>query len=373
MKTMPTFLARWLTRRQKPLDGRGVVHSDVVSALYLGILGRPADKGGFNSYLDALQRGIPLSDIIREMIASDEFQAHQQPALANSVVLPDLTKLNPEKYLRTEADSSIFKAFSDDDFRLMESLIVKNRYYDGFGVWSPEIDLDKRVTAAIVKGLGARNCIELGCFTGPVLSLLAEQGIDVCGVEISHLAFLLAHANVREKIRFGDMLDLNFDRTFDLFLGMDILEHLNPLDLDLYIARMAQLVKANGFAYINSPMFGKDDVFGTVFETYLPEWQQAGEDVFWRHMHCDAKGWPMHGHLVWASPKWWERTFLKHGLVRDRNIERSIHALLEPFFEKMAPARRSFFVLKHSDFNPDIESTCRNLSLSISPVVAGIA
>lgn len=351
--------------------GEGLMHGDVVSALYLGILGRPADKGGFESYLGALQRGVPLSDIIREMIASDEFKSHHQPSLANSV-LPDLTKLYPEKYVRTEANSSIFKVSSDDDFRLMETLIVKNRYYDSLGVWAPEIDLDKRVTAAIVRGLGARNCIELGCFTGPVLSLLAEQGIDVCGVEISHLAFLLAHANVREKIRFGDLLDLDFDRTYDLFLGMDILEHLNPLNLDRYIARMAQLIKQNGFAYINSPMFGIDDVFGTVFEAYLPEWQQAGEDVFWRYMHCDAKGWPMHGHLVWASPKWWESTFLKHGLVRDRNIERAIHALLKPFFEKTAPARRSFFVLKHSDFNPDIESTRSNLNSSISPVVVGI-
>ena len=274
--------------------------------------------------------------------------------------------------MRIEADSSIFKVSSDDDFGFMESLIVKNRYYDSFGVWAPNIDLDKRITAAIVRGLGARSCLELGCFTGPVLSLLAEQGIDVCGVEISHLAFLLAHANIHEKIRFGYLLDLNFDRTFDLFLGMDILEHLNPLDIDRYIARISQLVKQNGFVYINSPMFGKDDVFGTVFEAYLPEWQQSGEDVFWRYLHCDAKGWPMHGHLVWASPKWWESTFLKHGLVRDRDIERSIHALLQPFLEKDAPARRSFFVLKHSDFDPDVESTRRNLSSTISPVMASI-
>ena len=252
-------------------------------------------------------------------------------------------------------------------------MIVRHGYYESLGVWSPEIDLDKHVTAAIVSGLGARDCIELGCFTGPVLSLLAEQGIDVCGVEISHLAFLLAYANIREKIRFGDLLDLDFDKSYDLFLGMDILEHLNPLDMDRYIARMAQLVKQTGFAYINSPMHGTDDVFGTVFEAYLPEWQQAGEDVFWRDLHCDTKGWPMHGHLVWASPKWWESTFLKHGLVRDRNIEKAIHALLAPFFEKTAPARRSFFVLRHSAFNPDLESMRRNLSSAIAPLVAGIS
>jgi SAM-dependent methyltransferase len=352
----------------KPAIGFG----DVIGALYVGILGRPADRGGLESYIGALNAGLPLSNVIRDMIASEEFKSKQKHAIANGVVTPDLTKLFPTKYVKTGPEDSIFKASSDDDFDLMESLIVKHRYYDSFGVWAPQIDLDKRVTAAIAKGFGGQSCIELGCFTGPVLSLLAEQGIDVCGVEVSHLAFVLAHANVHERIRFGDLLDLQFDRTFDLFLGMDILEHLNPLKLDRYIACVAQLVKRNGFVYINSPMFGKDDVFGTVFEPYLPEWRQAGEATFWRYLHCDAKGWPMHGHLVWASPRWWEGIFLKLGLVRDRNIEKTIHAVLGGFFEKIAPARKSFFVLRHSDFAPN-DKLREDLISSITPVVAGLS
>jgi hypothetical protein len=79
----------------------------------------------------------------------------------------------------------------------------------------------------------------------------------------------------------------------------------------------------------------------------------------------------MHGHLVWASPRWWENAFLKQGLVRDRNIEGILHTLLDPFFQKMAPARRSFFVLKHFDFSPDAEGVRRNLSSALGPVVAG--
>ena len=71
---------------------------------------------------------------------------------------------------------------------LMESLIQRHRYYDGLGVWSPFIDLDKEITAALVRGLGAHSCFELGCYTGPVLSLLAEAGVDVLGAEVSHTA-----------------------------------------------------------------------------------------------------------------------------------------------------------------------------------------
>ena len=168
------------------------------------------------------------------------------------------------------------------------------------------------------------------------------------------------------------MLDLNFDKTYDLFLGMDIIEHLNPLYLDQYISRIAQLVKKKGFVYINSPMFGRDDVFGEVFKAYLPEWRSAGENVFWDSIHCDAKGWPLHGHLIWASPKYWESAFLKHGLIRERTIEKTIHTLLAPFFEDCAPARRSFFVLKHSDSNPDVEITANNLKKFITPIIADI-
>jgi 2-polyprenyl-3-methyl-5-hydroxy-6-metoxy-1,4-benzoquinol methylase len=239
----------------------GLTNDEIIRELYFGLFERSADGGGFESALAALGKGAPLSDIIRNMVASEEFASRNKTALAPSIVLPDLTRLYPTKYVRKGPDSAIFNASSDDDFKLMESLIVRNRYYDSFGVWAPKIDLDKRITAAIVAGLGAQSCLELGCFTGSVLSLLAEQGVEVCGVEVSHLAFLLAHANVHEKIRFGNLLDLPFDIFYDLFLGMDILEHLNPLDLGHYISRIAQLVKRDGFAYINSPMFGTDDVF----------------------------------------------------------------------------------------------------------------
>ncbi len=338
----------------------------------MGILGREVDNSGLNVYVNALQKNIPLADVIRAILNSEEFksnqsvQYNQSTTLINTISLPDLTELFPNKYLRKDAESSVFEVVSDDDYTFMESLIIKNRYYDSFGVWAPVIDLDKRVTAAIVQGLSAQSCLELGCFTGQVLSLLAEQGIDVCGVEISHLAFLLAYPNIHNQIRFGSLLELTFDKCFDVFLGMDILEHVNPLDLDKYIIRIAQLVNTNGFIYINSPMFGEDDIFGTVFEAYLPEWQHAGENNYWRHMHCDSKGWPMHGHLIWGSPKWWESMFLKHGLVRERKIEKAIHAKLNPFFDKYAPARKSLFVLRHASFNPNVEKTCRNLDTAIS-------
>jgi hypothetical protein len=203
---MEHFTSSTNTKFEGSTQNFGLANDDIIREIYLGIFERSPDIGGFESAITALRKGAPLSDIIRNMVASEEFASRNKTALAPSIVLPDLTTLYPDKYVRKGPDSAIFNASSDDDFKLMESLIVRNRYYDSFGVWAPKIDLDKRVTAAIVRGLSAQSCFELGCFTGSVLSLLAEQGVDVCGVEVSHLAFLLAHANVHEKIRFGNLL-----------------------------------------------------------------------------------------------------------------------------------------------------------------------
>jgi SAM-dependent methyltransferase len=207
------------------------------------------------------------------------------------------------------------------------------------------IDLDKVITAAIVRGLGARSCFELGCFTGPVLSLLAEAGIAILGSEVSHTAFTFAYPNVRDSMLFGDLLALDIDQRFDVVLCMDVLEHISPLLLDAYIERIASLVDPDGYVYLNSPMWGPDRVFGLFEERYLEEWRTVGDASYWRHWPCDSRGWPLHGHLVWASPNWWERKLSDYGLVRDTLIEQAIHSNLSGFFEQ-AVGRRCLFVLR---------------------------
>ncbi len=79
--------------------------------------------------------------------------------------------------------------------------------------------------------------------------------------------------------------------------------------------RTKKLIKHDGFIFLNSPMFGTDDVFGTPFDVYFKEWQDAEQKDYWTDLHCDVKGWPVHGHLVWASPYWWENFFFNMDLL----------------------------------------------------------
>lgn len=309
------------------------------------------------AYVAALNAGDPLTRIIDDVVRSAEFRARidVDPVPGQSlrpVILPDLTSLYPERFIRRAEGDTIFVGRTDDDIRFMERMIAEHRYYESFGIWTPRINLDKHITAGIVAGPGAKTSLELGCFSGSVMSLLQRQGVDVTGAEISHLGFLLAEPDIYHRMRFGDLTDLDFGRMFDIVYAMDVLEHISPLRLDATMERIAGLTVADGFVYVNSPMFGTDDVFGTIFPPYVEEWAVVGDDHFWYPMHCDAQGWPMHGHLVWASPAWWERLFRRHGLVRDRQIERTIHNLLEDFFRQHAPARKSLFVLRHADATP---------------------
>jgi hypothetical protein len=320
----------------------------VATALYRGIFEREPDPRGLADKVVRLRFGTPLERVVRNLIGTAEFRARFLQMAVPSAPMPDLRVSFADKYetqLVRGGPMTIYLARSDEDIALMESLIKRYRFYDQFGVWSPVIDRDKKITAAIVRGLGAHSCFELGCFTGPVMSVLADAGVSVLGSEVSHLALAFAYPNIRDAITFGDFLTLKIERRFDVILCMDVLEHISPIRLDAYIEKILSIFDADGFVYLNSPMWGNDDMFIPSEEPYLEEWLTVGDASYWRHWPCDDKGWPIHGHLVWASSAWWEAKFAAHGLIRDRTVEKVIHRRLATFLEN-TPGRRTLFVLR---------------------------
>jgi hypothetical protein len=323
----------------------------IVTALYRGILDREPDRRGLAEKLIRLRFGTPLEKVVRTFIASPEFRIRFFQEVVPSSPMPDLKISIPDKYetqMVRGGPMSVYVARTDKDIALMESLIERHRFYDRFGVWSPIIDHDKRITAAIARGLGAGSCFELGCFTGPVMSVLAEAGVAVAGSEVSHLALAFAYPNIRTAIMFGDLLSLGIDRKFDVVLCMDVLEHISPIRLNGYIKKILSILDVDGFIYLNAPMWGNDDMFIPSEEPYLEEWLVVGDASYWRHWPCDDTGWPIHGHLVWASPAWWEAKFAAYGLIRDRTVEKVIHRRLARFLAN-TPGRRTLFVLRRSE------------------------
>jgi SAM-dependent methyltransferase len=326
----------------------GYSPDEIITGLYRGLLERDPDRLGLQDQVGSLHAGTALEHVVRSFVASPEFRARMLAALVPTVELPDLTQVMPEHYETQIAQGmamTIFVGRCDADIVEMESLIERHRYYDRFSVWTPVIEIDKEIIATIVHALGARSCFELGCFTGPVLSLLADAGGSVAGADVSHLAFAFAYPNIRDSIIYGDLLSLDIARHFDVVLCMDVLEHISPLRLDAYIDKILSILAEDGYVYMNSPMWCRDSIFGVVEEPYLEEWRTVGDASYWRHWRCDDKGWPTHGHLVWASAAWWQRKFEAHGLVRDTTVEKVVHQHLACFFETTG-SRRSLFVLR---------------------------
>jgi hypothetical protein len=172
------------------IEADGLSHSSIVEGLFAGLFGRPADESGLSTYGQALRAGMPLDGMITALLKSDEFKIQYARMIGAGtetslpeILLPDLTQLYPDKYTRMDSGDTVFHVGADADFAFMQDLIFHHRYYESFGVWQPRVDLDKRVTAALVEGLGARNCLEQGCFSGPVLGLLQGRGIAVTGVD----------------------------------------------------------------------------------------------------------------------------------------------------------------------------------------------
>jgi hypothetical protein len=145
---------------------------------------------------------------------------------------------------------------------------------------------------------------------------------------------------------YGDLLAVDLDRTFDVVVAMDFFEHMNPLKLGQYIRKAASLLNPDGYLLVNGPMFGEDRIFGQPFPLHLEDWTHEPEDKCWRHIPCYATGWPVDGHLVWASPAFWERQFADNGLIRDIEIETALQQALSGFFAEHSYTRKMLFVLR---------------------------
>ena len=265
-------------------------------------------------------------------------------------VLPNLRALNPSAYaeLRTIDDQApvpIFRARSLEDFDWLEDMIRSHGYYEHVGVWSLDVDEDKRATAEIISSFTSTRALEIGCASGQVLECLGELGVAGEGVEISALAIGRASKRIRPAIHHADLLDVELTSRYACVFGLDIFEHLNPRKLDRYIARIADLLDDGGLLFCNIPAFAHDRVFGSVFPMYLREWfADAARDENFRALHVDDHGWPLHGHLIWATCDWWERQFTSAGFRRETWVETILHRKYDAFYDVQSPARKSFYV-----------------------------
>jgi SAM-dependent methyltransferase len=325
-----------------------------VAEMYRRLLRREADRGGLEFHAGQLAEGASRRHVVEVLASSDE---HVNRVVAEAYPLPDLVSANPGRYAR-EADESVlcFKAETADDFEWIRRQITDHDYYDRPGIWGYSLTADKRIMAEILAAFGPQRVLDLGCANGTVMKCLYDLGVGADGIELSAASARKAFPEIRPNIIVGDVTALPADRSYDLVAGLDIFEHVTPAELDKLIAQVADVVRPGGFLFANVPAFGPDDVFGTVFDMYVPEWRRAAaaRQPFDR-LHADDAGFPLHGHLVWAAADWWQDRFEAAGFTRQPRIERAIHERYGAYFAEASPARLAFFVLAKSPDDGVIE------------------
>jgi len=367
-----------LKRLKHRLDLALSSDSAFIETAYYEILGRPPDAAGLSHYRHALKDGMGRTAVLLEIIRSAEFLAQLEKKAA-SQALPDLRETRTDRYRRTTDRTNgkgitVFDAESASDFDWLEAAITDGGYYEKPGVWTLDVDADKRLVAEMIAAFAPQRPLELGCAAGAVLECLDDHGITAEGVEISSMAIARASERVRARIHQGDLRTLDLPRDYDMVFGLDVFEHLNPNRMHEYLSCIERITTAEAYLFCNIPAFGKDPVFGTVFPLYIDGWSDdAALHRPFRRIHVDERGYPMHGPLTWADWEWWVQQFAAHGFRRETEIERAFHEKYDAYMTRETPARCSYFVFSKSAGTPQRESLIQRVRGTRSGVLQVIA
>jgi SAM-dependent methyltransferase len=323
--------------------------------IYPKLLGREPDPVGRAHQLRFLRAGNSRAALVLNLTEAPEFIFKIVKDNIHAYI--ELVPIKDERPDRFEMLSDrwgrektwVFRVAEESDFDWLERKILENGYYERPGVWSFIIDEDKRMVADIAAEFVPHSVLDIGCANGAVLKCLQDVGISGEGVEISRMALDKAFPEVKGRVHFGDILSLSLEGRYDLVLGLDIFEHLNPRRLADYIEEIHRLTRDGGYLFANIPAYGDDPVFGEIFPIAYNGWDDdiAAGRCF-RAVPVDSYGYPKNGHLIGAASGWWVEQFERHGFRREVELERALHDKYDAAMDKVSPARRAYYVFSKS-------------------------
>ena len=109
----------------------------------------------------------------------------------------------------------------------------------------------KFILNLIGKSIKSLNILDIGCGGGILCEPLARLGANVTGIDENKKAILVAreHAkkmNLKINYKLGNITDINFQKKFDVITCMEVLEHVDSVDL---------LIKKSRESLINGGFF----------------------------------------------------------------------------------------------------------------------
>ena len=108
----------------------------------------------------------------------------------------------------------------------------------------------KFILNLIGKSIKSLNILDIGCGGGILCEPLARLGANVTGIDENKKAILVAreHAkkmNLKINYKLGNITDINFQKKFDVITCMEVLEHVDSVDL--LIKKSRESLNSGGF------------------------------------------------------------------------------------------------------------------------------
>lgn len=203
--------------------------------------------------------------------------------------------------------------------RIYEKSILKQEFYnfDYANVWLENSEPFKEMANYIKNTFSPSNVLDVGCGIGKLVHELRNLGIDAYEVEFSKDFIDLSPC--RNYIYQGNIFDLNHifkEKSFDIVICMEVLEHIPPTKLNIAIQNLKKITSKkliatipsygpNGYGYYGLPLNEK---------CWL---RDARENIPFKNLVVDENNIPDLGHISLATYKWWTFKFLKNGLIRN--------------------------------------------------------
>ena len=191
--------------------------------LYAGVSDRTAaDADRHNVAAELVNEG-GIANVIKLMLDSSEFSINAIGRRIPAHSLPSLRERSPD-YYRTDItdygeDVLIFDV-SKREFDLLESWIDAHRYYDVPGVWGSKIDLGQEADCRNRPGTRRQELSRTRLlYRNSDKPPKKAAGVQVVGLDTSHLAFVLAYPNIRDDMIFADLLAAELNQKFDVVLA----------------------------------------------------------------------------------------------------------------------------------------------------------
>ncbi|MBN2382785.1 class I SAM-dependent methyltransferase [bacterium] len=199
-------------------------------------------------------------------------------------------------------------------------------------------DEDKRLFSYMINTFfRCKRVLEIGCAMGYLLRQLVAYGYDAYGLDFSQYCIERVPAEIKGRVRQADLLAIPFQNaSFDLVIGLDILEHLPPSLLQKALLSIKRVLKPGGLYLGVIPAYGENEFGPMVFDYHQREsWI---EDVRlgrpFREIPLDVDGKPHMGHLIHATVGWWQHQFERAGFERLGQVELALHQVYDTYLDR---------------------------------------